>query len=102
MARKERTNMFDGQMEMSFGRAANHSARRQNRARWWFQRMRQVVDLAIDWQPTPRPRPIQIWFPVTETKNVLSRQPDPLDWADDGVQRTSHQPAERRVAPALT
>ena len=67
--------MFDAQMEMSFGRNENfatRSERRHNRARWWFQRMRQVVDLAIDWQPAPRPRPIQIWFPTTESRLTKS------------------------------
>jgi len=69
--------MFDGQIEMSFGggeRAAFPSGRRQSRARWWFQRMRQVVDLAVDWQPTPRPRPIQIWFPTGESR-LGTKQP---------------------------
>jgi len=42
--------------------AAGRRQRRLNRARWWFQRMRQVVDRACDWQPTPMPRPEQIWF----------------------------------------
>jgi hypothetical protein len=37
--------------------------RRLNRANWWFQRMRQLVDRACDWQPAPEPRPEQIWFP---------------------------------------
>jgi len=27
--------------------------RRQSRARYWFERMRQVVDCARDWQPAP-------------------------------------------------
>jgi hypothetical protein len=37
--------------------------RRQSRASWWFQRMRQLVDHACDWQPALTPRPEQIWFP---------------------------------------
>jgi hypothetical protein len=28
--------------------------RRLNRADWWFDRMRQVVDRAFDWEPAPR------------------------------------------------
>lgn len=63
--------MFDGQMEMSFGRAERinwRSQNRQNRAQWWFRRMRQIVDLATDWQPTPTPRPVQIWFPASESR----------------------------------
>ena len=42
--------------------------RRLTRANWWFQRMRQVVDLACDWQPAPQPRPEQTWFPNTHRK----------------------------------
>ena len=66
---KERINMFDGQMEMSFGRSnqfGSHRQRKQSRAQWWFQRMRQIVDRATDWQSAPPPRPVQIWFPVAE------------------------------------
>jgi hypothetical protein len=29
--------------------------------------MRRIVDLAIAWEPDPRPRPVQIWFPAAET-----------------------------------
>jgi hypothetical protein len=63
--------MFDGQMEMGFGQANRSGSRRQrkqSRAQWWFQRMRQIVDRATDWQPAPRPRPVQIWFPETESR----------------------------------
>ena len=59
--------MYNGQLEMSFsnGRGCRTVSRRQrrlNRAQWWFQRMRQVVERATDWQPAPPPRPEQIWF----------------------------------------
>ena len=37
--------------------------RPQSRASWWFQRMRQIVDRACDWQPVLVPRPEQIWLP---------------------------------------
>ncbi len=63
--------MFDGQLEMSFGQAVQISARRQRRqtrAHLWFQRMRQIVDRATDWQPCPPPRPEQIWFPVAQSR----------------------------------
>ena len=63
--------MFDGQLEMSFGqsgRFGSNRQRKQSRAQWWFQRMRLIVDRAIDWQPTPAPRPVQIWFPVAENR----------------------------------
>jgi hypothetical protein len=33
---------------------------RVNRANWWFNQMRQVVDRAFEWQPAPRFRPEQI------------------------------------------
>jgi hypothetical protein len=34
------------------------------RALWWFDRMRQIVDRAMDWPPAPPRRPEQIWFPT--------------------------------------
>jgi hypothetical protein len=36
--------------------------RRLNRANWWFERMRQIVDRACDWPPAPETRPKQSWF----------------------------------------
>ena len=63
--------MFDGQMEMSFGetgRLGSLRQRKQTRAQWWFQRMRQIVDRATDWQSAPAPRPVQIWFEATEAR----------------------------------
>jgi hypothetical protein len=30
----------------------------------WFNRMREVVENAIDWKPAPPCRPEQIWFPA--------------------------------------
>jgi len=35
---------------------------RVKRARWWFDRMRQVVEQAVERRPAPEPRPEQIWF----------------------------------------
>jgi hypothetical protein len=54
-------------MERSFKetvelRSMNHRARRLNRAKWWFRRMRGIVDRAIDWQPMPQGRPEQVYF----------------------------------------
>ena len=43
--------------------------RRLNRANWWFDQMRQVVDRAIDWEPDPRFQPEQIWLNETQTQN---------------------------------
>jgi hypothetical protein len=59
-------NMHNAQLEMSFQGATRVLSRRQrrlSRAQWWFQRMRQIVDRAIEWQPSPPARPEQIWFP---------------------------------------
>jgi hypothetical protein len=76
-------NMFNGQMEMSFGRGAKTTSdrhHRHNRAEWWFRRMRQIVDLASDWQPAPPPRPVQIWLPVSENRRptrAVSRRHSP-------------------------
>jgi hypothetical protein len=62
--------MYNGQLELSLGKARGGRSvsarqRRISRAQWWFQRMRDVVDRAVDWQPAPVPRPEQIWFPAT-------------------------------------
>ncbi|HVM47927.1 MAG TPA: hypothetical protein VMU04_07860 [Candidatus Acidoferrum sp.] len=43
-------------------RRSEQGSRRRSRASWWFQRMRQAVDRACDWQPVPVPPPEQIWF----------------------------------------
>ena len=59
--------MFDGQMEMSFGKIG-HPTKKRSRAQWWFQRMRQIVDRATDWRPAPPPRPVQIWFPAADER----------------------------------
>ncbi len=37
--------------------------RRMRRAALWFDRMRRVVESAIDREPARIPRPEQIWFP---------------------------------------
>jgi hypothetical protein len=59
--------MTNEQMELGFGGgrtcpAASRRQRRLTRADWWFDRMRQVADRALDWRKTPPPRPEQIWF----------------------------------------
>jgi hypothetical protein len=61
--------MTNAQLELSFdalrGRSTPITTRRPSRhnPQWWFQRMRQIVDRALDWQPAPAPRPEQIDFP---------------------------------------
>ena len=70
--------MLNRQIEMGFGQTeffASAPRPRHDRARWWFRRMKQIVDLAIDWEPTPRPRPVQIWFPAAETRRGTPTTP---------------------------
>jgi len=57
-------------MEMSFGptggsRPVGRRQSQRRRAQWWFSRMRQVVDRAIDWEPVAPARPEQTWLPNT-------------------------------------
>jgi hypothetical protein len=60
--------MNNTQLELSFGTARARTLPRPNtptsirNPRWWFERMRQMVDRALDWQPAPQPRPEQIVF----------------------------------------
>jgi hypothetical protein len=35
---------------------------RRRRAQWWFDRMRQVVDSAMEWRPAPPARPEQVYL----------------------------------------
>ena len=61
-----RTFTENTQMEMTLGNAnegTGCSVRQFNRAQWWFQRMRLVVDRALDRRPIPQPRPEQTWLP---------------------------------------
>jgi len=63
----ERMIMNRQQIELSFDAScrfqpAIRRCRRQSRAQWWFNRMRAVVDRALDWQPAPPPRPEQIYL----------------------------------------
>ncbi len=63
--------MNQQQMELSLAGKRNLCPRvarrdqRRNRASWWFGQMRRVVERAIDWEPAPRFRPEQIYFPET-------------------------------------
>jgi hypothetical protein len=61
------------QMELGLAGAnrcprAARRERRLNRAHWWFDQMRQVVDRAIDWEPAPRFQPEQIWLPEDKSR----------------------------------
>ena len=67
--------------QMEFGLGNNFELRThtplkaRNRAQCWFERMRQVVDLALDWEPAPAPRPEQTWFTNTHRQVTLSPTP---------------------------
>ena len=70
--------MTDAQLELSLGNPRATHLPRANRhpsaytSRWWFERMRQIVDRAFDWQPAPPPRPEQIYFPGTHRRVSLN------------------------------
>jgi hypothetical protein len=56
MGLKQKGIMIDRQIELGLSKVARQRSRtRRNRysqrARWWFARMRQVVDNATDWPP---------------------------------------------------
>jgi hypothetical protein len=61
------TNATDNQLELGFNsdnRPRPNAARREGRiarAGWWFARMRDIVERAMD--ATGEPRPEQIWIP---------------------------------------
>ena len=60
-------NLANEQMDLSLSGARR--ARREdrmNRAAWWFNRMRAVVNNAMDWEPAGQPRPEQTWLPGTQ------------------------------------
>ena len=40
-----------------------HREGRIARANWWFTKMREAVENAMDWQTVNEPRPEQIWMP---------------------------------------
>jgi hypothetical protein len=73
----KRQPLFAAQMEMSFAGASPRCTSRQRRlgrAQWWFHRMRQVVDRAIDWQSAPTGRPEQIWLPEPRRELAAGKQ----------------------------
>ena len=58
----------DQQLELGFsgGKPARRIARRENRmarAAWWFGKMREVVNGAMEWPPSGQPRPEQTFLP---------------------------------------
>jgi hypothetical protein len=62
------TNDNRGQLELGLhgARRVNRIGRRENRmarAAWWFGKMREVVNGAVDWHSLNQPRPEQILLP---------------------------------------
>ena len=58
----------NNQLELGFNSVPAQAAgsRREgriSRANWWFARMRDIVEDAMDWSGTTEPRPEQIWLP---------------------------------------
>jgi len=41
---------------------------RRQRAHWWFNQMREIVDAAFDWKAAPTARPEQIYFPLEKRR----------------------------------
>jgi len=64
------TNATDNQLELGFNsgtrcRGANPTRLegRVARANWWFAKMRDLVERAMDWEAAIAPPPEQIWIP---------------------------------------
>jgi len=62
------TNANNEQLELGFSGLPPqaNSTRREGRiarANWWFAKMREAVENAMDWQAASQPRPEQIWMP---------------------------------------
>lgn len=73
--------MLDRQLELGLANARpslKHRQQRQNRARWWFDRMRQAVDRALDWQPIPPARPEQTWLPTGLRLGPVNSPAEPM------------------------
>jgi len=59
------TNKEQMELGLAGGNRCPRVARRErrlNRANWWFDQMRQVVDQAFDWPTAPRFQAEQIWL----------------------------------------
>jgi len=62
------TNKTNEQLELGFNgvqilAGATPRDSRIARANWWFARMRDIVENAMDWSAAAEPRPEQIWIP---------------------------------------
>jgi len=84
--------MINGQLKLSFGAGGDchfvgRRQRRMSRAQWWFERMREVVDRAFDWQPAAAPRPEQIWFANAHREAGASSQQPGVAAKDNATNR---------------
>ncbi len=66
--------MMIEQMELGLNNArlcasTQRRQRRLSRAAWWFEKMRQVVDHAID-RTVPAPRPEQVWMELPQFRRA--------------------------------
>jgi hypothetical protein len=62
------TNANNEQLELGFSGLPpkTFAAKREGRiarANWWFAKMREAVENAMDWPAASQPRPEQIWMP---------------------------------------
>jgi hypothetical protein len=74
--------MINGQLELSFENMCNCSSRTirrpaPNTRKWWFERMREIVDRARDWQPAAPPRPEQTAFTQMYRQPMVASQEFP-------------------------
>jgi hypothetical protein len=88
--------MNDSQMELGLAEGPAFTGRiqpphRRGRARWWFERMRRIVDEAFDWQAVPEPPPRQTWF-----ENGY-RQPSPGDQGGSAGDRPANTEDQRQI-----
>jgi hypothetical protein len=51
------------------GGAALRRQNRAQRAQWWFQQMRRVVQAAVDWPSTPAARPEQAYIKLEPNRS---------------------------------
>ena len=83
--------MFNGQLELSFvtprgAQLLPRRSRRISRAQWWFERMRQIVEHAVE--PVPVPPPEQRWFSNACRQPAVAPEPpaSPSRWPSEGRQ----------------
>jgi hypothetical protein len=72
--------MFDQQMELGIENAkvcpsVIRREQRARRARWWFDRMRELVEQAVDHRPALEPLAEQIWFSGAHRRAGETAQP---------------------------